>query len=163
MCKELGQLSNGYKDLTKGMEAIEFMTKAEVDQIPKYKKITYARITTDYREKKADPYRIRLTVGGNLIDFPGPITSTTAELTTAKLLWNSVLSTLNARFLCLDVENYYLCTPMKSLEYMKIPYKLIRIMKGMYGLPQAGRLANNLLKKQLSKDGYYEVYSTPGL
>jgi len=33
----------------------------------------------------------------------------------------------------------------------------------MYGLPQAGRLANNLLKKQLSKDGYYEVYSTPGL
>lgn len=33
----------------------------------------------------------------------------------------------------------------------------------MYGLPQAGRLANNLLKKRLSQDGYYEVLTTPGL
>ena len=86
MCKELGRLSNGYKDMTPGMKAMEFMNKEEVEQIPKDKRITYARIIADYREQKADPYRIRITVGGNLIDCPGPTTSTTSELTTAKLL-----------------------------------------------------------------------------
>ena len=33
----------------------------------------------------------------------------------------------------------------------------------MYGLPQAGLLANNLLAKRLSKAGYYQCQFTPGL
>ena len=33
----------------------------------------------------------------------------------------------------------------------------------MYGLPQAGRLTNKLLKQRLSKFGYYETITTPGL
>ena len=31
----------------------------------------------------------------------------------------------------------------------------IEIQKGMYGLPQVGILANKLLTKRMSKDGYY--------
>ena len=31
----------------------------------------------------------------------------------------------------------------------------------MYGLPQAGMLANKLLKRRLAKHGYYEVRHTP--
>ena len=38
----------------------------------------------------------------------------------------------------------------------------IKIRKGMYGLPQAGMLANKLLKRRLAKHGYYEVRHTPG-
>ena len=38
----------------------------------------------------------------------------------------------------------------------------IEIQKGMYGLPQAGMLANKLLKRRLAKHGYYEVRHTPG-
>ena len=38
----------------------------------------------------------------------------------------------------------------------------IEIRKGMYGLPQAGMLANKLLKRRLAKHGYYEVRHTPG-
>ena len=38
----------------------------------------------------------------------------------------------------------------------------IEIQKGMYGLPQAGMLANKLLKCRLTKHGYYEVRHTPG-
>ena len=38
----------------------------------------------------------------------------------------------------------------------------IEIHKGMYGLPQAGMLANQLLKRRLAKHGYYEVRHTPG-
>ncbi len=33
----------------------------------------------------------------------------------------------------------------------------------MYGLPQAGIIANQLLKKQLSAKGYYQCQHTPGL
>ena len=33
----------------------------------------------------------------------------------------------------------------------------------MYGLPQAGILANKILRKRLEPHGYYEVDHTPGL
>jgi hypothetical protein len=39
----------------------------------------------------------------------------------------------------------------------------VEIQKGMYGLPQAGILANKLLKKRLNAKGYYQRQHTPGL
>ena len=39
----------------------------------------------------------------------------------------------------------------------------IRIQKGMYGLPQAGLLANKLLEKRLNKYGYLQSKLVPGL
>jgi hypothetical protein len=38
----------------------------------------------------------------------------------------------------------------------------IDIQKGMYGLPQAGILANQLLEKRLAAKGYYQCQHTPG-
>ena len=37
------------------------------------------------------------------------------------------------------------------------------ILRGCYGLPQSGRLANDLLRTRLEKAGYYEAATTPGL
>jgi hypothetical protein len=39
----------------------------------------------------------------------------------------------------------------------------IEIQKGMYGLPQAGILANELLQRNLAKDGYRLTTHTHGL
>jgi hypothetical protein len=39
----------------------------------------------------------------------------------------------------------------------------IEIQKGMYGLPQAGILANELLQRNLAKDGYRPTTHTHGL
>ena len=39
----------------------------------------------------------------------------------------------------------------------------MEIIKAIYGLPQVGTLANNLLKKRLAPAGYYEMTHTPGL
>jgi hypothetical protein len=39
----------------------------------------------------------------------------------------------------------------------------VEINKGMYGLPQAGLLANKLLAHRLAKYGYYQAIHTPGL
>ena len=76
----------------------------------------------------------------------------------------------------MDVASFYLGTPMERPELMRLPYNIIpqgiktaykldklvqdrwvyvRIVRGMYGLPKAGLIANNLLKKRLTKAGYY--------
>ena len=60
--------------------------------LPPGKKPTYLRICADYRPQKKDPYRIRFTIGGNLIEYNGATYTPTADLTTAKLLFNSVIS-----------------------------------------------------------------------
>jgi hypothetical protein len=45
----------------------------------------------------------------------------TADLTTSKLLWNSVLSTKGARYMCLDLKNFYPTAALDYYKYMEIP------------------------------------------
>jgi len=42
-------------------------------------------------------------------------------------------------------------------------FVFLEIRRAIYGLPQAGVLANKLLRKRLAPAGYYEVAHTPGL
>ncbi len=58
---------------------------------------TYANPVVDYRPQKDDPHHIRITAGGNLIDYDGNAVIPMADLDTAKLHWNSMISTENAR------------------------------------------------------------------
>ena len=74
--------------------------------------VTYGRIVIDYRPQKQDPNRARITAGGNLIKYPDELTTRTADLTTTKLLWNSVLSTKDAKYMFIDIKNMYLATPL---------------------------------------------------
>ena len=59
--------------------------------------------------------------------------------------------------------------PMEVInEYKLLPlvhdgHIYMEINKGMYGLPQAGLLANKLLAKRLAKHGYTQARHTPGL
>jgi hypothetical protein len=183
--KEFGNLAQGDTTTnTPGTDAIFVMTHEQILHIPTDRTVTYTRIVVDFRPQKSDPNRVRLTAGGNLIDYPGELTTRTADLTTTKLLWNSVISTQDAKYLCLDIKNFYLGTPLDRFEYMKMPidifpqgiidqYNLrqhvkngfiyIEIRKAIYGLPQAGILANKLLRQRLRPHGYYEVPHTPGL
>jgi hypothetical protein len=184
---EFGRLTQGIRDAT-GTDTITFIAKTDV---PMGRSVTYAQFVATLHPQKAEQERTRLTVGGNLIDYPGDVSTRTAGLTTAKLLWNSVLSKRHrrrhgpkAKYMCLDVKNFYLNTPMDRPEYMRIPINLIpqdiidayglealaheghvyiRINKGMYGLPQACKLANDLLAKRLATHGYYQSPFTQGL
>ena len=86
--------------------------------------------------------------------------------------------------MCIDIKSFYLGTSLDRFEYMRIPLDMspqhiidqydllpkakngfiyVEIRKAIYGLPQAGALANKLLKKRLAPAGYYEVPHTPGL
>eukprot|EP00975_Prorocentrum_lima_P039813 8365533-Prorocentrum_lima.AAC.1 len=41
----------------------------------------------------------------------------------AKMLFNSVISTKGARFMTMDISNFYLMTPLTRPEYIRISLK----------------------------------------
>jgi len=181
---EIGRLAQGMPGRVTGTETIFFIHKNEVPT-NRWKDITYGRICCNYREQKAEKNRMRLTVGGNLINYPGDCGTPTADMLTVKLLLNNVISTPYAKFMTIDIKNFYLNTPMPRFEYMKMKlsdypedvilqyglrekvssdgYIYIEVRKGMYGLPQAGLLAQQLLEERLNKHGYFQSKFTPGL
>ena len=88
------------------------VTHKEFWNIPKDRTVTYARMVVDYRPQKPNPNRVRITPGVNLIKYSDELTMRTADLTTSKILWNSVLSTQDAKYMCIDIKNFYLGTPL---------------------------------------------------
>ena len=62
--------------------------------------------------------------GGNLIDSTGKLSVPTANIDTAKLHWNRVVSTALAKYMCIDIKSFYLSVALEYYEYMKIPYAL---------------------------------------
>jgi hypothetical protein len=67
--------------------------------------VTYGRIVVALQPQKSEVERTRLTVGGNLIEYPGDVSTKTAGLTTSKIL-NSVLSTPGAKVMGIDLKNF---------------------------------------------------------
>jgi hypothetical protein len=181
---ELGRLPNGVgTQMKSGTQTIHYIAHM---QVPSNHTVTYGRIVVLLRPQKSEVECTQLTVGGNLTNYPGNRSTKTAGLMTANLLFNSVVSTLGAKFMGMDLKNFYLYMPLNHFEYMmKMPiylipdeiieqYKLlplvyngyiyIEIQKGMYGLLQAGiLLANQLLQKCLTVHGYMPTPQTPGL
>jgi hypothetical protein len=118
--------------------------------------VTYGSFVVDIKDHKEEKERTILTVGGDQIEYPGDNSTRTAGLTTENILINSVISTPNAKFLVIDVNNFYMNTPLGKFEYMVINFAslpqetiekydidelaqdgkvYIEIQKGMYGLP----------------------------
>ena len=149
-------------------------------------KVTYAQFVCDHRPKKPEPYRVRCVVGGDKLDCPIDSGSPTTNMIECKVLLNSVISDAhkNARFMSLDIKDFFLATPMKTNKYMRISmevlpqdiierydllrkavngYVYVKIKKGMYGLKEAAVLAYNQLVKFLEEHGYYPEIGTAGL
>jgi hypothetical protein len=41
---------------------------------------------------------------GNLVNYNGEMSVRTADINTVKMHWNSVISTKNAKYMCLDIK-----------------------------------------------------------
>jgi hypothetical protein len=93
--------------------------------IPKGRKVTYGSFVVDIKDNKEEKERTRLTVGGDQIEYPGYKSTRTAGLTTAKILIYSVISTPNAKFLVIDINNFYLNTRLRPFEYMVVNLALL--------------------------------------
>ena len=101
--------------------------------------------------------RTRYSVGGNKINYPGDVGTPTAGMLLVKILFNSIISTEGATFMIADIKNFYLMTPLKRSEYIKlrlsdIPTEIVKeynlkqtatkygsvyieVRQGRYGLP----------------------------
>jgi hypothetical protein len=112
---------------------------------------------------------------GNLINYPSDCGIPTADLITVKLLFNSVISTPQAKFMCINIKDFYLCTPMSQYEYFRMKLELFsddiikeynlcskvdtrgdvhcEVRQGMCGLPQVGIIVQELLKKRPKQQG----------
>jgi hypothetical protein len=85
--KEFGNLAQGDKHTkTQGTDSIFVLSPAAIKTIPLDRIFTYANIVIDYGPQKLDPNRVRITAGGNLIEYSGELTTRTADLSTAKIL-----------------------------------------------------------------------------
>ena len=125
-------------------------------------------------------------LGGNQINYKGEVGTPTGEMLLVKILLNrSVVSTPGAKFMCLNISDFYLETPLLRPEYVKLklqdkPDKIIKeynlgvkatsngcvyvkVQRSMYGLPQAGLLSNEMLERRLAPYGYYQVQQVPDL
>jgi hypothetical protein len=151
--------------------------------IPKDRKITYGEIACDYKPHKQEKERVRLPIGGDKLNYSGDIATSTADITTFKIIINSTLSTKDAAMMMMDIKSYYLVTQLSRFEYMKMllsrfPDEIIQKynlnamavngwvyieIRSMYGLNQAGLLANQLPQTRISPFGYYPARHNPGL
>ena len=95
--KEWGGLAQGDKRTgASGTNKLIILSPDQIHEIPNDRVVMYANIFVDYRPQKEDPNRVRIATGGNLIIYPGELTTRTADITTSKILWNSILNTKNA-------------------------------------------------------------------
>jgi hypothetical protein len=181
---KFGRLAQGIQGRVKGTDTIRFIRK---DKVPpdRWKDIKYGSFTCDMKPNKEEKERTRLTAGGDCINYPDDVGTPTADMTLFKCLANSIISTPGAHCIMIDIKDFYLNTPMKRYEYMRLKesdipeevideYKLPEIMtedkyiyceirKEMCGLPQAGIIAQELLAERLAKHGYHQSKIIPGL
>jgi hypothetical protein len=86
---EVGRLFQGIHDI-QGTNTCFFV---EIKKIPKDRHITYGKIVNDYNAHKKEKEHIRLTVGGDRLDYSGDVAISTADNNPFKFLINTTLST----------------------------------------------------------------------
>ena len=92
---EIGRLAQRVETrMPSGRNTIFFIPK---DKVPVDRTVTYGRIVAKKRPQKAETHITRVSVGGNLNKFSDDVTTPTADIITAKLIFNSVLSTIKCK------------------------------------------------------------------
>jgi hypothetical protein len=172
---EFGRLAQGVGYHIEGSNTIFFIPRQAV---PKGNIITYGRFVVDICPNKSEilweatSSNIRVMFQHDQRISPRQSASGIAPYPLREI------------YMCLDVKNFYLGTPMDSFEYMRIPVRLIpqeiieqynllplvsddhvyiEVQKGMYGLPQERILPKNILARRLAIHGYHQTKFTPGL
>ncbi len=154
-------------------------------QIPSGKRATYVNpvCSEKLRDNGAMKFRTRDTIGGDQIDYPYNTTAVTANLENIKILLNAMISD-NIQISTIDLEDFYLGTPLPHPEYIRIPVRFIppkviafyklepfihngalycSVLKTHYGLPQAGALSQQRLFRHLRRFGYTQLAHSQSL
>ena len=93
---EISRLVQGMSGCVEETNTIFFIYKVQVKH-DRFHDDTYGKFVVDYREDKDKKERLRLTVGGDWINYLGEVLTPTADLLVIKLMLNSVISTPHAQ------------------------------------------------------------------
>jgi hypothetical protein len=72
--------------------------------------------------------------------------TSTADITTFKILINSTLSIKDEKIMMMDINSYYLGTPLPTYEYMRLPISIL-----------TDEIIEKYHLKRLSVDGWYTL------
>ena len=150
-----------------------------INQVPNRQKITHANPVFYYFPRKDDPYCVIITICGDKLPYPSYTGSLVATLLEVKNILNSVVLTPGSQFICANIKDYFLCSPMELFKYIKIPicwitkeiqiqynvyylvepdgYMYCKVRKCMYGLKQAAHISFGIIVKLLAPHGYFPV------
>ena len=142
LCQVIGTSPDGTSKRIKGTDTF-FVIQFENIPADRRSEIIYTKVVCKVRPEKSDPNRTRITIGGNRITFPVNVGTPTAFFELAKLVFNSVLSRLGAKFTTFDICNFYLQTPLDRPEYARIK---------LSDIPEEFTLGYNLLS--YARDGW---------
>ena len=79
--KEFGNLTQGgQKTGTRGTNAMFVMIPEQIKRIIGDRIVTYAKIVAEYWSQQSEPNRVRITAGGNLLKYPGELSTKVADL-----------------------------------------------------------------------------------
>jgi hypothetical protein len=97
---ECGRLFQGIRDIP-GTNTCFFI---KLTNVPEDKNITYGKIVCDNKPHKKEKERVRLTVGGDILDYSGDVATYTADIASFKILIDSTLSTEDSTMMMVDIK-----------------------------------------------------------
>ena len=116
--------SNEYGHLLTGIDnavpCTDTMEPIKLSDIPINKTITYGTMLYDHRPLKTEKYRCCLVVGGDKLMYNSETAAPAANLLEAKLIINSTISTPGAKFITVDIKDFFLSSQMPEVEYIKM-------------------------------------------
>ena len=101
--------------MPKGTNTIFFI---DISDIPRNCQISYVLLVTSLQPYKTEVHQVQVTVGGDRLYYEGIFSTDTASMTTTTILLNSVVSTPSARFMTLDIYNFYYGTKLNLYKYL---------------------------------------------
>ena len=126
----------------------------------------------EVRPGNKDPDCTRIKIFGTNFCYPWDVGTNTSSIELFKFTINSILSRKGKKYVCFDIENFYLSTSLGQAEYVKIQLSKItqesideyyltkfahkgwvyfEILCECYGLPQSGILENKQPRTRIEK------------
>ena len=156
---------NRKNGLGKRVESTDNLFVIKFEDIPKYRlnEICYTSVVCEVRPGKKDTNHTQITICGTNVCYPGYVVTNTVSLELFKIMINSISSKSGSKYVCFDIEIFYLSTSLGRPEYVKIQlskppqesskeYNLnssehkgwvyFEIRRGCYGLTESGILTN---------------------
>ena len=121
MANEIVRLFQGIV-YTKGTDMRFFV---QIHKVTQDRKVAYCHIVCNIRLHKTENHIVSIKVGGKKLTYGDPLSTPTVDLNTEKIHMDSVLSTPDAKYLIVDVKNFYLKNPTNKNKYCNISIELI--------------------------------------